>query len=260
MNLALHGKVVLVTGGASGIGAAIVRACADEGAIPVIMDRDESSIQKLSSDLSPAGHPCHFVVIELQNSSEISRAVQSIGDKFGRIDGVVNNAGTNDGVGLEHGSPASFADSLRRNLIHYYSVAHEALPFLQRSQGAIVNIGSKVAITGQGGTSGYAAAKGAILELTEEWAAELAPFGVRVNAVVPAEVITPQYQLWAAQFGDPEEVLRKCASRVPLGQRMTEPNEIASMALFLLSQQSACLNGQFLFVDGGYVHLDRRLA
>lgn len=150
--------------------------------------------------------------------------------------------------------------SLQRNLVHYYAVTQAVLPFLRQSQGCIVNIASKVAITGQGGTSGYAAAKGAVLALTEDWAAELSAFGIRVNAVVPAEVMTPQYKRWVSQFPASEEKLRSIASKVTLGQRMTEPDEIAFMVVFLLSGKSAGVNGQSLFVDGGYAHLDRRLS
>lgn len=260
MNLALQGKVVLVTGGASGIGAAIVRTCAQEGAIPVIVDRNKTSLRSLQDELSAKGLNCRSVLVELTNFSELNRAVQTLGDQLGRIDGVVNNAGTNDGVGLEKGSPNTFAGSLRCNVVHYYCVANAALPYLERSRGCIVNISSKVAVTGQGGTSGYAAAKGAILELTSDWAAELAGSGIRVNAIVPAEVLTPQYQTWAAQFGDATEVLRAVAAKVPLDRRMTLPDEIAAMVVFLVSEQSATVNGQVIFVDGGYVHLDRGLT
>lgn len=260
MDLSLEGKVILVTGGAQGIGAATVRACGKEGGIPVILDRDETAIRELQADLSRNGITSEAVAIELTDRGSALRAVNEIGRKFGHIDGLVNNAGVNDGVGLEHGTPERFAASLERNLVHYYTMAQAVLPFLKQSHGCIVNIASKVAITGQGGTSGYAAAKGAILALTEDWAAELAPFGIRANAVVPAEVITPQYQKWVAQFGQPEEKLRSIIAKIPLGQRMTEPDEIAAMAVFLLSHKSESLNGQYLFVDGGYVHLDRRLT
>ncbi len=122
----------------------------------------------------------------------------------GRLDAVVNNAGVNDGVGLEHGDPMRFRESLRTNLHHYYDIAHYALPHLKAARGAIVNIASKTAVTGQGNTSGYASAKGAILALTREWAAELLPYGIRVNAIVPAEVTTPQYERWLATFPDPK--------------------------------------------------------
>ena len=260
MNLGLKGKVVLITGGAKGIGAAIVRACGREGGFPIIFDRDELAIHKIQSELHEEAIKADTIQVELTNSSDTSLAVENMGHKYGRIDGLVNNAGVNDGVGLENGSPERFVSSLNCNLTHYFTMAHAALPFLKQSTGSIVNISSKVAVTGQGGTSGYAAAKGAILELTLEWAEELSTYGVRVNAVVPAEVITSQYKNWVMKFDDPEEELRRITARIPLGHRMTEPSEIAAMAVFLLSSKSAGITGQYLFVDGGYVHLDRRLT
>jgi NAD(P)-dependent dehydrogenase (short-subunit alcohol dehydrogenase family) len=173
---------------------------------------------------------------------------------------LVNNAGINDGVGLEHGDPGKFVGSLERNLLHYYNMAHYALPALKKSRGCIVNTASKTAVTGQGGTSGYVAAKGAILALTREWAVELLPYGIRVNAVVPAEVMTPLYQQWLSTFPNPDEKLQNVTAKIPLGKRMTSPEEIAATVLFLISGQASHVTGQHLFVDGGYVHLDRALS
>jgi L-fucose dehydrogenase len=177
------------------------------------------------------------------------------------MDGLVNNAGANDGVGLESGNPERFMESLRQNLLHYYAMAHYALPMLKDARGAIVNISSKVALTGQGGTSAYAAAKGAQFALTREWAAELLPFGIRVNTVVPAEVLTPLYKRWLETRTDPEAAMKKIMDRIPLGRRMTEAKEIAAMTVFLLSStQSGHTTAQHLVVDGGYTHLDRTLT
>jgi len=260
MNLSLADKVIVITGGASGIGAAIAHACGREGGIPIVLDRNETAIRKIQAELHQQGVRHKTICLELTESADGLRAVESVGKEFGRIDGLVNNAGVNDGVGLEHGSPERFFASLKCNLVHYYTLAHAVLPFLKQSKGAIVNMSSKVAVTGQGGTSGYAAAKGAILELTAEWAAELSTYGIRVNAIVPAEVMTPQYSDWLKKFDDPQEELRKITAKIPLGHRMTEPDEIAAMAVFLLSPMSAGTTGQNIFVDGGYVHLDRRLT
>jgi L-fucose dehydrogenase len=259
MDLDLKDRVIIVTGGANGIGAAIVRACAREGAIPVIFDRDESAAAKLSRELREQGIKNEAVPIDLGEASACARAVDKIATKFERLDGLVNNAGVNDGVSLEHGSPERFAASFRFNFAHYYTMVQAALPALAKSEGAVVNISSKVAVTGQGGTSGYAAAKGAILGATSVWAEEVAGQGIRVNAVIPSEVRTPQYEVWLQKFQNPREKLRAITSKIPLEQRMTEPDEVAAMVLFLLSCRSAGITGQHLFVDGGYVHLDRKL-
>ncbi len=260
MDLQLKDKVVIVTGGAKGIGAAIVRTCAAEGAIPVIVDRDSTAGAILQNELQTSGTVCGLVTADLEVPESCSESVGLTVKQFGRIDALVNNAGRNDKVGLEHGSPEEYVASLRRNLLHYYNMAHFALPHLKRSRGAIVSIGSKTAVTGQGSTSGYASSKGAVMALTREWAAELLPYGIRVNTVLPAEVMTPLYRQWLDTFPNPEEKLEAILSKIPLDKRMTTAEEIASTVMFLLSGKSSHTTGQHLFVDGGYVHLDRALS
>jgi L-fucose dehydrogenase len=263
VDLQLGGKVVVITGGAKGIGAAIARTCAQEGAVPVVLDRDKEAGEQISSELRGPGAgavKAQFMELDLCSAQSCREAVDHVAKTHGRIDALVNNAGINDGVGLERGTPEQFVGSLERNLLHYYNMAHFTLPFLKDARGAIINIGSKTAVTGQGGTSGYVAAKGAILALTREWAAELLPFHIRVNAVIPAEVMTPLYRQWLSTFPNPEEKRQKIVSKIPLGQRMTEANEIASMVTYMLSAQASHVTGQHLYVDGGYVHLDRALT
>lgn len=259
MDLQLKGKVILITGGAKGIGAAIARGCAREGATPVLLDKDGDAGKQLQRDLQKTG-ACGFICGDLLPAANCAGAVQATLRDFGRLDALVNNAGINDNAGLEHGSPDKFLRSLELNLHHYYNMAHYALPALKKSRGCIVNIASKVAMTGQGGTSGYAAAKGAILALTREWAIELLPYSIRVNAVLPAEVMTPLYKQWLGTFPKPDEKLKQITAKIPLGKRMTEPDEIAAMVLFLISMQASHITGQHVLVDGGYVHLDRALT
>jgi L-fucose dehydrogenase len=254
MDLDLKNKVVLITGGASGIGAAIVRAVVGEGALAVVADRCAELPSPLKDEV---GGRVHVVAGDLMVVENCKRAVDQTIERFARLDALVNNAGVNDRVGLEGGSPAQYVASLERNLLHYYNMAFYALPALKESRGSVVNIASKTAITGQGDTSGYASAKAAILGLTREWAVELAPYGVRSNAVVPAEVMTPLYRSWLETFPNPEEKMADIISRIPLGKRMTTPDEIASMVVFLISGKASHITGQHLFVDGGYVHLDR---
>jgi L-fucose dehydrogenase len=260
MDLGLQKKVVLVTGGAKGIGAAIVRTCAAEGAIPVFLDRDAEAAALLQSALRGNSIECEAIVSEITAPNACANAVERTLRRFGRLDALVNNVGANDNVSLEHGTPEKFVASLELNLVHYYAMAHYALPALKASRGSIVNISSKTAVTGQGGTSGYVAAKGAILGLTREWAAELLPYGMRVNAVVPAEVMTPLYQQWVSTFPDPQAKLKHIVSKIPLGKRMTTPEEIASMVVYLISDQASHITGQHVFVDAGYTHLDRALT
>jgi L-fucose dehydrogenase len=260
MELHLEGKVIVVTGGAKGIGAAIVRACAAEGAVPVFLDRDAEAGQRLLDALRGSGRKSEFIAGEITAPETCSQSVEQVLQKFGRLDALVNNVGANDNVGLEHGTREKFVASLELNLVHYYAMAHHALPALKQSRGSIVNISSKTAVTGQGGTSGYVAAKAAILGLTREWAAELLPSGIRVNAVVPAEVMTPLYQQWVSGFPNPEEKLASITAKIPLGKRMTKPEEIADMVVFLISERASHITGQHLFVDAGYTHLDRALT
>lgn len=256
MNLELAGRVVLVTGGAKGIGAAITRALVEEGARPVIVDRDAEAAAIITAELTGV----ISIVADLRDTGACRSAVAQAVQSAGHLDAVVNNAGVNDGVGLERGDPVRFRESLRTNLHHYYDITHFALPHLKASRGNIVNIASKVAVTGQGSTSGYAAAKGAILALTREWAAELLAAGIRVNAIVPAEVMTSMYRRWLDTFEDPAVHEAAILERIPLGHRMTLPAEIAATACFLLSPRAGHITGQHLYVDGGYVHLDRALT
>ncbi|WP_341837611.1 SDR family oxidoreductase [Chitinophaga pollutisoli] len=260
MNLGLQDKVVIVTGGAKGIGAAIAELIAQEGGIAVIAGRSEADNNKAVDAIRKAGGKALAIRAELGKVEDCKHVIDTTVKEFGRIDGLVNNAGANDGVGLESGSPERFMASLQNNLSHYYNLAHFALPYLKAAKGAILNIGSKVAETGQGNTSGYAASKGAINALTREWAVELLPHSVRVNTVNPAEVWTPLYETWINSLPDPKAKLASIVSKIPLEKRMTTSEEIASMSVFLLSDKSSHTTGQIIYVDGGYTHLDRSIS
>jgi L-fucose dehydrogenase len=260
MDLNLAGHVVIVTGGAKGIGEAISRVLAAEGAIPALVGRNQADNEAAVERIVAAGGRAVAITAELTQTEECRSAVDAVLKQFNRIDGLVNNAGINDGVNLEHGDTERFLASLRKNLIHYYDMAHFALPALKQTRGAIVNIGSKVAETGQGGTSAYAAANGGRNALTREWAVELAKYGIRVNAVIVAECWTPMYATWLATQPDPTAARAAIESRIPLGQRMTTGDEIAHTVGFLLSNRSSHTTGQLIHVDGGYVHLDRAIS
>lgn len=259
MDLKLENKIIIVSGGAKGIGEGIVRVLAQEKAIPVIIGRNPEDNKKLVDTLAVENLTVHAVAAELTQPAECKKAINEIITRFGRIEGLVNNAGVNDGVGLENGSYEAFMESLHKNLVHYYLLAHYALPALKQSKGAIVNIGSKTAETGQGGTSAYAAANGGRNGLTREWAVELLPYHIRVNAVIVAEAYTPLYEKWIKTFDDPEAKLKTITDKIPFENRMTTTEEIANTVAFLLSEKSSHTTGQLIHVDGGYVHLDRAL-
>jgi L-fucose dehydrogenase len=212
MDLRLKGKVVLITGGAKGIGAAVARACAMEAAIPVIVDRDSEEGQKFQSELRNAKTVCDLITADLSNSEAYAQVVQEMARTFGRIDALVNNAELTDEVNHESEQPADFVASVSRDLTHYYDMTHYALPHLKQSKGVIINIGWQAA------TAGGACTTGGILALTREWAAELLPYGIRVNAIVPGESTTPE--------------------------------EIAAATVFLISPESGHTTGQHFFVDG----------
>lgn len=260
MDLGFKNKVIIVTGGAKGIGAGIVKVLAAEGAIPVIVGRSEADNKAMVAEVEAMGGQSYQIVAELTEPADCEKAVKEVLQHFGRIEGLVNNAGVNDGVGLENGSYEQFMASLHKNVVHYYLMAHFALPALKESKGAILNITSKTAATGQGNTSGYAAANGGRNALTREWAVELLKYGIRVNAIVVAECWTPLYENWINTLPDPVGKRKDIESKIPLENRMTTAEEIANTTAFLLSERSSHTTGQLIYVDGGYVHLDRALA
>jgi NAD(P)-dependent dehydrogenase (short-subunit alcohol dehydrogenase family) len=260
MDLLLKDKIIIVTGGAKGIGEGIVKVLAREGAIPVIVGRSEADNKKVVSEVEAAGGKAFQVEAELMKPENSEMAVKAVLKKYGKIHGLVNNAGVNDGVGLEKGNYEAFMASLHKNVVHYYLMAQHALPALKETKGSIVNIGSKTAETGQGGTSAYAAANGGRNALTREWAVELLKYNIRVNAIIVAECWTPLYEKWIQTLPNPKQKLAEIESKIPLGSRMTTAEEIANATAFLLSERSSHTTGQLIHIDGGYVHLDRALV
>ena len=259
MNLNLKDKIIIVTGGSKGIGGGIVNLLAEEGAFPVIIGRNKDDVLGAIKKIEKNGFKAGYALAELTKPEACKKAVSHVIKQYGGIDGLVNNAGVNDGVGLENGNFQDFMESIERNLAHYYTMTQLVLPELKKNKGAIVNIGSKTSVTGQGGTSGYAAANGGRNALTREWALELLPYSIRVNCVVVAECFTPLYNKWIQNFENPKEKLSSITEKIPLENRMTTIDEIANTVVFLLSEKSSHTTGQLIYVDGGYTHLDRAI-
>lgn len=262
MDLHFQDKVIFVTGGFKGIGKGISLQLAREGAIPIVLNRKDGVEDEFKQEISKITSTFEVYYIDLNDTDGIKPIVEDVYKKYGHIDGVVNNAGRNDNLELETLDWHDFEKSIHGNLTHYFELVHCCCPYLKESKGSIVNIASKVALTGQGKTTAYAAAKGAILGLTREWAAALVKDSVRVNAIVVAEAWTPLYANWIKTFGDEkaqQERLSLITDRIPLEHRMTSCEEIADTCAFLLSDRSSHTTGQWCNVDGGYVNLDRAL-
>jgi len=260
MDLGLKGKVVVISGAAGmegSIGETVLQNLVKEGAIPAVIDRNDRGDAYVEK-IQKKGIDAIFCKTDVTNPEQIKNAVDTISEKYGRIDAVINNVGVNDGVGLD-ASYEEFMDSLKLNMVSYFLVVKHALPLLKKSKGNILNISSKVALTGQGGTSGYAASKGGVLGLTREWAVDLIKYGIRSNAIIIAESWTPAYDTWIKTLENGEEKLKSIVKKIPLENRMTTPQEIADTCLFTISKRSSHTTGQFIIVDGGYVHLDRSL-
>ncbi len=260
MDLGIKDKVFLITGGAKGIGRSIALTMVAEGAIPVILDKDDTAGADILKEIKEAGGHSKFLKVDLTEFDQCMDAVEFAVTEFGKLDGLLNNAGINDNVGLENGNPEAFENSLQKNLLHYYNMAYLCLPHLKKTKATILNTSSKTAITGQGGTSGYVCAKAGILGLTRDWAAELLKYSIRVNALVPAEVWTPLYEWWVGTFPESKAKKDHIASKIPFERRFTLPQEIADMAVFLISARASHITGQYVYVDGGYTHLDRALT
>ena len=163
----------------------------------------------------------------LQNLANlIQKAVNEIIKEFGRIDGLVNNAGINDGIGLENGN-YDFLSSIKNNLAHYYKMAQLVLPELKKNKGSIVNIGSKVSSTGQGGTLDMLLLTEVEMLLQENGLLNYTIF--RVNSVIVAECLTPLYKKWINQFENPDKKLKSIENNIPLEKRMTTVEEIAKL-------------------------------
>ena len=258
MDLHLKDKVVIVTGGGAGIGSGISQVLAEEGAVPIILGRSALT-PEFEAQMRALQPRFEFHALDLRDEAAMRRVVDDVIARHGALHGLVNNAGVNDHISLEAG-PTPFVESLERNLLHVYTLTHLCAPHLRQTSGAIVNIGSKTSLTGQGDTSGYIAAKGALLGLTREWAVALRHEGVRVNAVVVAECWTPLYEREMAKFPDPAATRAAIEKRIPLGQRMTTTREIADTVVFTLSDRASHTTGQWLVVDGGYTHLDRAIG
>ncbi len=245
-------RVVLVTGGAKGIGRGCVEVFHQEGGRVAIVDRDAATGQELAELLnSQREHSALFVHCDVSREEELQRAFSAVVQEWGRLDCLINNAGVHPpATPIGEFSVAQMEELLRINFLSTYAAAQLALPLLQDTQGTIINISSMTAVLGQHLSSAYAATKGAQVSFTKALAIEAAEVGVRVNAVLPSNVDTPLMHAWANTLEDPVHALQRVAD-LQVFKRMASPQEIGRICLFLATSDSSFLTGQAIEADGG---------
>lgn len=245
-------RVVIVTGGAKGIGAGCARVFAAEGGQVAILDVDLPAAEALAGELTAQG-PGSAIALrcDVSRPEEIHSAIDTTVAQFGRLDCIINNAGVHPPATRIDDTRLEDVESLLRlNFLGTYAGCKYAVPHLRQTRGTIVNISSMTAVLGQDRSSAYAATKGAQLSLTKALAVELGPQGIRVNAVLPSNVDTPLMRDWAATLDDPASALERVAALQVLG-RMATPDEIGRVCLFLATEDSSFVTGQGIEVEGG---------
>jgi L-fucose dehydrogenase len=252
MNISFEGKIVLITGGSDGIGAGCARVFVESGATVVISSRSTDRGPDLADDLSSVGPGrCRFIACDVSDAEALRSLIDGIVADDGQLDVLVNNAGQNLGWRpIDEIAVDEFLEILRVDLVPYFAGAKFALPHLRRSRGVIVNVGSIVAETGFFWNPDYVAAKGGISSLTKALAIDEAANGVRVNAVLPGNVMTRRRRSIEAEAVNGPKLHEFLESWQWLG-RSGEPEEVGNAVAFLASDQASFITGATLIVSGG---------
>ncbi|PEG38222.1 short-chain dehydrogenase [Mycolicibacterium agri] len=247
----MSGRVALVTGAASGIGLASAEALARNGAAVALLSRPGDDLETAAARVRGCGGSVVTVAADVADSAAVREAFDRVERDLGPIDAVHNNAGISVVSPLVDTSDEVFRRLVDTNLAGTFFVLREAARVMQpRRSGAIVNTASELALIGQAGYVAYTATKGAILAMTRSAAAELASWGIRVNAVCPGTTKTPMFLAEFDGAADPDAELADNAASVAM-QRIAEPAEIAEAVVFLLSQRAGYITGTHLVADGG---------
>ncbi len=246
----LNDKLVIVTGGASGIGACIVENFLQQGSKVAFLDKEENLGKKLEKKLSQYKHKPVFKYCDLTNIKNLQKVIGEIKKEMGLISILVNNAANDERHTLESVTEEFWDDRMNVNLKHYFFAIQSVYKDMKKlGDGKIVNIGSFSWMMGQGNMPGYTTAKSAIMGLTRTIARDLGKFNIRVNCVVPGWIITErQKKLWLTKKIKKEQLERQCI------KRMLNPNDIGKTVLFFSSDQSSGCTAQNYVVDGGIVH------
>jgi len=247
----LTGKVALITGGASGFGAAFVERFIGEGAQVLIADLDDEGAGRIAAEARAAGGEAHHVRADVSVDADVHRTVAATVERFGQVDVVMNNAGiASPRVAIDAMDETLFDRLFAVNVKSVYLMCHHAVPIMRRGDGggSIINTASTSALRPRPMNAGYAASKAAVITLTKALAAELAPDRIRVNALTPVAADTPLFRQFT---GDDPGYAEHVASMIPLG-RLCEPADMAACAAFLASDEARFLTGVSLPVDGGW--------
>ncbi|RFS24477.1 SDR family NAD(P)-dependent oxidoreductase [Chitinophaga silvatica] len=246
--MSLKDKIVLITGGASGIGQACVEAYAQQGAIVAVLDKDETALQLLQSQL---GSPHSFILADLKNSNAIREAIQQVIKTYGHLHAIHNNAGiASPSKPLHETSEDEWEEIMDVNIRSIYYTTRFGFEALKAVKGCILNTSSMVGEIGQDNHAAYVASKGAVSALTKAMALDYAPYGIRVNAVAPAGVWTPMLRKWSQEQPVPGKIEQYLNNIHALGY-CPEANEIADVCVFLLSDQARFVTGCIMPVSGG---------
>ena len=245
----LAGKVVLVTGGASGIGAAIVRRFAQQKSNVVFFDIKADEGRQLERELSDQGLHAHFQCVDLTDTAALRAGVVAARSTHGAIDILINNAANDERHSTEEMTPEYWDDRVTVNLKHQFFAAQAVLPDMKASNaGVIINFGSISWMVGQGGMAAYTASKSAVIGLTRSLARDYGPYNIRVNAIAPGWIMTErQLEKWMTPQGEAELMQRQCLKRKLM------PDELAKFTVFLASDEASACTAQHYVVDGGWV-------
>lgn len=245
----LKGKTVVVTGGASGIGAALVEAFAQQGAKVGFLDRDETAGTALANALTSQGSQVHFVPLDLRDTETLRAGIETVRTELGAITVLVNNAAHDERHATEDVTEAYFDDRIATTFKHQFFASQAVLPDMRAAGGgAIICMSSISWMAGFGGMALYTASKSAVIGLVRSLARDFGPFNIRVNAVTPGWIMTQrQLDLWLTPEAD---AMRQ--ERQALKQRLM-PADVAKLALFLASDDARVITSQNYIIDGGWV-------
>lgn len=247
----LQDRVAIITGGSKGIGLGCSRVFAKYGGKVVLAARGEAAGNQVVKELAANGHPAIFVATDVSKEADMQAMVEAALTEFGRLDCIVNNAGWHPpAITIEETSVEEYEALLRLNLVSAFMGCKFAIPHLRKTRGSIINMSSEVALIGQAAAPSYVSSKAGQIGLTRALALDLAPDGIRVNAVCPAGVMTPLMEDWAETQYDPAAALKMVDSWHPIG-RMATIDEIGEVCVFLASDEASFITGQAICPDGG---------